>query len=352
MKTLNLSKADRLVAIWLIVGIVMTIVQILLGGVTRLTGSGLSITEWKPIMGSIPPMTEVAWQEAFTEYQKIAQYKYLNSHFTLSDFKFIYFWEWFHRQWARLIGIVFIIPFFYFIKKKYFKPKMVVPLVILFVLGILQAAIGWIMVQSGLNENDLYVSHIRLAIHFVAAFLLLCYEVWFLLQVLYPNEGLEQKNSGLNLMYCIVVLLVVQFTYGAFMAGLKAAAAAHTWPSINGSYFPETLLHANWIDHPVNVHFVHRNLAYLLYALVVFAFLFLRKKIQFPTLKKFSFYSFILVNVQLLLGIFTVINAPQIVPGKFGVYEILALLHQTIAIFLLMSVVGQVYMLQKNRIVG
>lgn len=346
----KLSKADRLVAIWLIIGIVMTVVQILLGGITRLTGSGLSITEWKPILGSIPPLTEAAWQEAFNEYQKIAQYKYMNSHFTISDFKFIYFWEWFHRQWARLIGIVFIIPFLYFITKKYFKPNMVLPLVILFLLGILQATIGWIMVKSGLNEEDLYVSHIRLAIHFVAAFMLLCYEVWFLLKVLYPTTEQKQAKTNLRLLYLIVVLLVVQFTYGAFMAGLKAAAAAHTWPSINGAFFPETLFYANWINHPINVHFVHRNLAYLLYILVVFSFILLRKKIDIAPLKTFSIYSVILVNVQLLLGIFTVISAPKIVPGNFATYEILALSHQTIAIFLLMCVVAQVYFLSKKNI--
>src|ERR1051326_1566786 len=166
---LSQDRSSRPVATWLLVGIFMIIIQVLLGGITRLTGSGLSITEWKPIMGALPPMNEQDWVSAFEKYKQIAQYKYLNQHFTLTDFKFIFFWEWFHRLWARLMGVAFIIPFIYFIIKRYIKQWMVGPLVILFLLGALQGAIGWIMVQSGLNENDLYVSHIRLAAHFIAA---------------------------------------------------------------------------------------------------------------------------------------------------------------------------------------
>src|SRR5690606_25315793 len=127
------------------------VIQVLLGGITRLTGSGLSITEWKPILGTIPPLNEQAWQEAFLKYQQIAQYKLLNSHFSLSDFKAIYFWEWFHRNWARFMGLVFIIPFVYFIFTKKIDKKMIKPMIILFLLGALQGLIGWIMVKSGLN---------------------------------------------------------------------------------------------------------------------------------------------------------------------------------------------------------
>src|SRR5690606_29641599 len=124
----------------------MIIIQVLLGGVTRLTGSGLSITEWKPIMGALPPMNEKEWNEAFNGYKQIAQYKYLNSHFELSDFKFIFFWEWFHRLWARMLGVVFVIGFVYFLVKRYFDKEMILPFIILFILGGMQGLIGWIMV--------------------------------------------------------------------------------------------------------------------------------------------------------------------------------------------------------------
>ena len=134
---------------WLIVGVLMIMIQVVLGGITRLTGSGLSITEWAPLLkGILPPMNETEWQEAFDKYKQIGQYKFINFDFTLDDFKFIFFWEWLHRLWARLIGFVFIIPFIYFIIKGRIKRDMVVPMVILFLLGILQAVIGWIMVKK------------------------------------------------------------------------------------------------------------------------------------------------------------------------------------------------------------
>src|SRR5215475_5432448 len=140
------GSSSRPVAIWLLIGIGMLVIQVLLGGITRLTGSGLSITEWKPIMGALPPMNDQQWNEAFDKYKQIAQYKYINSSFTLSDFKSIFFWEWFHRLWARLIGVVFIIPFVIFLIQKRFKEKMIRPLIILFLLGALQGLVGWIMV--------------------------------------------------------------------------------------------------------------------------------------------------------------------------------------------------------------
>src|SRR3954468_5989180 len=183
------DKSTGIVAKWIFIGVAMLIVQVLLGGITRLTGSGLSITEWKPIMGAVPPIGEAEWQQAFYKYQQIAQYKYINQHFTLSNFKFIFFWEWFHRLWARLIGLVFLVPFIYFLIKKYFKSWMVGPLIMLFLLGALQGAIGWIMVQSGLNDNDVYVSHIRLATHFMAAMVLICYALLFGLKLVISERS-------------------------------------------------------------------------------------------------------------------------------------------------------------------
>jgi cytochrome c oxidase assembly protein subunit 15 len=174
------------VAIWLLIGVFMIIVQVLLGGITRLTGSGLSITEWKPILGALPPMNEADWNRAFEQYKQIGQYKHLNFEFTLSDFKFIYFWEWFHREWARFIGVVFIIPFIWFVVKRRIEKWMINPMIILFLLGLLQAMIGWIMVASGLNDEMLYVDHIRLAVHFISALGLLCYTLWFALRLLIP----------------------------------------------------------------------------------------------------------------------------------------------------------------------
>jgi len=149
------KRPDRPVAVWLLAGVFMIIVQIILGGITRLTDSGLSITEWKPILGTLPPGNEQEWVTAFKKYQQIAQFKQIHSYFTLEDFKSIYFWEWLHRNWGKLIGIVFLIPFLIFLLRRRIHSGMIKPMIILFLLGGLQGLVGWIMVQSGLNEENL-----------------------------------------------------------------------------------------------------------------------------------------------------------------------------------------------------
>lgn len=187
MSSLENKRSARPIAIWLLIGVAMLMIQVLLGGITRLTGSGLSITEWKPIMGAIPPLNDHDWNLAFEKYKQIAQFKYLNSNFTLADFKSIFFWEWFHRFWARLIAVTFLIPFIIFIFQKRFKKEMIKPMIILFLLGALQGLVGWIMVQSGLEDSELvYVSHYKLAIHFILALVLIAYALWFALKLLVP----------------------------------------------------------------------------------------------------------------------------------------------------------------------
>ena len=173
----------------------MIMIQVLIGGITRLTESGLSITEWKPITGILPPIGDLAWQAEFDKYKQTDQFRYLHSDFLLADFKFIFFWEWFHRFWARLLGIVFIIGFAWFIGKKKFKKEMIIPLIILFLLGALQGAIGWIMVKSGLVPEKYFVGHVELATHFVAALILLVYTLWFALRLLVPERQIVRNAS-------------------------------------------------------------------------------------------------------------------------------------------------------------
>jgi cytochrome c oxidase assembly protein subunit 15 len=268
---MNNNRTNRIVANWVFIGVVMLIIQVLLGGITRLTGSGLSITEWKPIIGALPPLNGSQWQESFEQYQKIAQFKYINSHFTLGNFKFIFFWEWFHRLWARFIGIVFLIPFIYFLAKKYFQPWMIKPLVILFTLGGLQGAIGWIMVKSGLNDEDVYVNHIKLAIHFVSAMVLICYALIFWLMIAVPEEQRVTNDTFRKFTVIIIAVLTIQLFYGAFMAGLKAAKIAPTWPDINGSYLPTDSgnISNDLFFNPLIIHFIHRSLAYILLILII-----------------------------------------------------------------------------------
>jgi cytochrome c oxidase assembly protein subunit 15 len=341
------ERKTKAVANWIFLGVGMLIIQVLLGGITRLTGSGLSITEWKPIMGVLPPTNEIQWQHAFEQYQTIAQYKYLNTHFSISDFKFIFFWEWFHRLWARFIGIVFLIPFVYFIVKGYIKKWMVNPLIILFLLGALQGAIGWIMVKSGLNDNDLYVSHIRLAIHFVSAMVLISYALVFgLMLVVKPKQRIQQPVLKKALLW-MIALLTIQLLYGAFMAGLKAANAAPTWPTINGMIIPNVL--SNIFHDRITIHFIHRTLAYILAALVIGWWLKAKIINASTAFNKVKHWTFILVLLQISLGVFSVLTSPGIKPGHFGLFEWMAQLHQLVGMLLLLAMIAQVYVLRFNK---
>ncbi len=350
------DKSTRIVANWIFLGIAMLIIQVLLGGITRLTGSGLSITEWKPLMGALPPMNEAEWQKAFNGYQQIAQYKYLNRHFTLSDFKFIFFWEWFHRLWARIIGVVFLIPFIAFLIKGYFKKWMIVPLVILFLLGALQGAIGWIMVQSGLNDNDLYVSHIRLAVHFMAAMVLIGYALIFGLKLSVKEENKVSNRRLFTGAIIITVLVCIQLIFGAFMAGLKAATVAPTWPDINGMMIPEGMfspggfLH-NIIHNKITIHFIHRTLAYVIGVLILIWWLSLRKTSYSSAFKKAKNCTMILVTVQIILGVLTVINSSVKGGGSFGAFEWLAQLHQLTGMLLFLSMLAVLYLLPAKHTV-
>lgn len=340
----------KAIGIWLLIGVGMIIVQVILGGITRLTGSGLSITEWKPLVGVVPPLNELEWQQAFDKYQQIAQFKQLNAHFSVGDFKFIFFWEWFHRLWGRLLGVVFLVPFLIFLARGMFTKTMIRPLLILFILGALQGFIGWIMVKSGLNDKDLYVSHIRLAIHFVAAMVLLVYTFWFALEVLLAARTQASDSYLKNLTLIIVALVFVQLIYGAFMAGLKAGVFAPTWPDINGKYIidspPEMTLWDAFIYDPVTIHFIHRNLAYLIAILLVIWTLKAWKDRDNDFFNQVKWLPLILVLVQIVLGIYATLTSYKAMPQGWGVFEWNAQLHQLVAIFLLLSLTLGIFALK------
>ena len=350
---MEMDRSNKLVANWIFIGIGMLIIQVLIGGITRLSGSGLSITEWKPIMGFLLPSSEAEWQQDFEKYQQIAQYKYINSHFTLSDFKFIFFWEWFHRVWARLIAIAFAIPFIYFIIKKYIKPNMVKPLIILVLLGALEGALGWIMVKSGLNDTNVYVSHIKLSIHFISAMFIISF-AWYigLNLVTTPNNFLY--NSKLKkFTIALIILFAVQLIYGAFMAGLKAANTAPTWPLINGDFVPATLLNKGvWealFFNPIAIQFIHRLLAYIIFVVIIFWAIHIRKSKPSLNLLKANNLSVALIILQIVLGIFSVLLSTKIVLGSFGIFEWVALIHQLVGMLLLLSLVANLFYIKSNK---
>lgn len=349
------KRSARLVAIWVLTGVFMLLVQVVLGGITRLTGSGLSITEWNVVTGVLPPLNEQQWLNEFNKYRQTPQYHLLNFDFTLSDFKFIFFWEWFHRLWARLIGLVFVVGFIYLLAKKHLRNEMIKPLLILFLLGALQGAIGWIMVASGLTGDAIYVRPTRLALHFIFALGLICYAFWFALELLVPPTEKVKAKGLRSWTWWLLALLFVQLLFGALMAGHKAAPAAPTWPGINGGIVPDLLLKErplvrNFVENKITIHFVHRNLAYLLLLLITIYFI--KALLVKPATRVFRvarIFPLLFVMLQVLLGIMAVLLSTRIVPNHWGSFEWVAQLHQITGMLLLLSLVAMLYCLRPYR---
>ena len=348
------ERSSKLIATWLLIGVGMTVVQIALGGITRLTGSGLSITQWDVVTGSLPPLNNQQWSVEYNKYRLTPQFQLLNFNFSISDFKMIFFWEWFHRLWARTIGLVFIVGFVWLLVKKHFKKEMIKPLLLLFVLGGLQGAIGWIMVMSGLTGDAVYVNPTKLALHFIFALGLLCYTYWFALSLLIKPSEIIVDASLRKWNITLIVLIGLQLLYGALMAGHKAANVAATWPSINGHWIPEPFLtkeslFLNSINNKLLIHFVHRGLAYLLLLMIVFFTIQLFKKTGTALLYILRPLPIAIVFVQIMLGILTVLSSVNIIPGTWGVFEWMAQLHQLFGMLLLLSLVSLLFAVRSTK---
>lgn len=337
------------------IGVGMLLVQVVLGGITRLTGSGLSITEWDVVTGFLPPLNQHQWQEEFAKYRTTPQFQFLNYDFTLADFKFIFFWEWFHRFWGRLIAIAFAIPFVIFLVQKRFTKDMIRPLLLLFLFGALQGVVGWIMVKSGLSGDAIYVKPTRLALHFVFAMGLIAYAFWYGLKLLVPDHQRSTDPTLRRFTGWIIGLSFIQLIFGALMAGHKAATAAPTWPTINGDWFPSTLFTErpwlfNFIDNKITIHFMHRGLAYLLLVLTIVWAIKAFKRTGATTLFiKSRWIPLALVLVQALLGISSLFASKNIVPGHWGGFEWLAQLHQLVGMLFVLSLVQPYFLLRKIR---
>ncbi len=321
---------------WLIAGMAMILVRILLGGVTRLTGSGLSITEWQPLLGALPPLSQGDWEHSFAQYRQIAQFKKLNNQFSLSDYQAIFCWEWLHREWARLMGLVFVIPFFIFLWQGKFKCGLAWPLTGLFLLGALQGLAGWLMVKSGLNATEVSVDAVRLAIHFSLALILLVY-LLRLYVGLAANQRPDYVPAGLrNYTFVILLLLGLQLFFGALMAGSHAATYAPTWPDINGSFFIFSPgVSGKWfyriIRDPLLIQFTHRSLAYLLLLLFIIWWFRAQDLPVYTRIRKLRHQPLYLLLIQVGLGIATLHFCGT------AAYRWLAIFHQLNAILLLLS---------------
>lgn len=343
------TNSSRPVANWIMIGVVMLIIQVILGGITRLTGSGLSITEWNVITGTIPPLTDAKWAEEFAKYKQTPQYQLLNTDFTTGDFKFIFFWEWMHRFWARLIGVVFIVGFIYLVAKGHLKKSMQRPLLILFLLGAAQGAIGWIMVASGLTGDAVYVKPTRLALHFVFALVLICYAFWFALQLKVSSGQRTNAPAVRRWAWLTVSLLLIQLLFGALMAGHKAATAAPVWPDINGMYIPDTMFADGFIlrdlvENKMTIHFFHRTIAYVLLLMTIYITVRMyRVPRPSSTFRRIRLWPVLLISLQALLGVSALITSTQIIPNQWGMFEWVALLHQLVAMLFLLALITILY---------
>jgi cytochrome c oxidase assembly protein subunit 15 len=344
--------ASRPVALWVYAGVVMLLIQVILGGITRLSGSGLSITEWNVVTGALPPLNSAQWQAEFDKYRQTPQFRLINSDFTLSDFKFIFFWEWFHRLWARLVGVVFLVGLAWFLWKRMLQPSMIRTLLILFVVGALQGAVGWIMVLSGFDGDAIYVAPLKLGLHFVFAMGLIVYLFWFALDLsVEPRSRLFSRpvSALRGCTWAILALLFFQLLYGALMAGHKAAAVAPTWPTINGAWIPDGLfrqrpLKQDLIGNTITVQFIHRGLAYTLFAgILVWTLLAFRVRQATATFIRWRWLPLGVVSLQIVLGITTLLTSPGIIARQWVAFDWLALLHQTTGLLFLVTMVWMLY---------
>ncbi len=325
-----MKKDNKKVIYWLLTGCFLIFIMVIVGGITRLTDSGLSISNYKLITGTIPPLNETEWQEAFELYQQYPEYQKLHSHFTINDFKSIYFWEWLHRLIGRIIGMVFIIPFIYFLISKQLTKKTIKKCLVLLVLGGFQGFLGWYMVKSGLVDMP-DVSHYRLAAHLTTAFLTFAATLWVALDLFYPRKK-PANIKFRNLIVVSYIILVIQIIYGAFVAGLKAGLMHNHWPLMNeGKLIHHTVyaldpFYKNLIENPSAIQFVHRTLAYLVVISILILWFKARKLENTSLQRKGINMLLVLVGFQFLLGVFTILYA---VPLWLGIA------HQIGAFFLL-----------------
>ncbi len=333
-----MQKDNKRVIIWLLTGCLLIFIMVVIGGITRLTHSGLSISNYKLISGTIPPMSDVEWETAFNLYKQYPEYQKLNSQFSLQDFKDIYFWEWLHRFIGRLIGLVFFLPFLYFLIKKQLTKSTIKKSIILLALGAFQGFLGWYMVKSGLVDNP-DVSHYRLAAHLTTAFITFAYTLWVVLDIIFPYKKQINKRFR-NLVRVGLGVLLLQIIYGAFVAGLDAGFIHNHWPMMNdGKFMHETVyieqnpLFKNFIEGKSGVQFIHRILAYMV-VVVVLLIWFRAKKMNLTKYQSKGVNGLVIVvGVQFLLGVFTVLLQVPVWLGlahQIGAFLLLATMTFTL----------------------
>ncbi len=328
------------VKIWLIIGLVMIFFQVVIGGVTRLTGSGLSITKWEIVTGTFPPMSATQWEKEFDLYKATPQYQQINEGMSMGDFKFIYFWEYFHRLWARSMGFVFIIPLVIFWRKKWIDRPLYKRLGIVFLLAALVASFGWIMVASGLINRP-WVNAYKLTMHLSLAFILYSYLLWTTFGATLPNLKVINNQMLKRGVLLILGVLSLQIVLGGVVSGMKAGLFYPTWPDMNGAWVPAVLLDSSqWnVDNFVQydkglfmaafIQLAHRTTAYVL-TIIVLTYFIKARKADITNGFRLGLYMLVsMLVIQVLLGIFTLVNSVGTIPVGLGV------MHQGGALVLL-----------------
>ena len=342
------TEIPRIVKVWLTIGAVMVVLQIVIGGITRLTGSGLSITRWEVVTGAIPPLSQADWEEAFNLYQQTPQYHKINKGMTLGEFKFIYFWEYFHRLWARLMFFVFVFPFAWFWWRGMLSPLLRRRLWVVVLLAGLEGFFGWIMVASGLTKRP-WVNAYNLTLHLSMGIIIFGYLLWtyFIARMPQVPDRLEPRWQRFG--WAMVAVAFVQIALGAMMSGTKAGLFFPTWPDMQGSFIPALLFDGSkwtlnsFIDYdtdpftPALVQVLHRNTAYILSGLILYYFWHVRRQQVSPALRTGLGVLLAALTVQILLGIFTLINCIAHIPVALGVA------HQAGAVVLFGAVLLVVY---------
>lgn len=303
------------VFVWLCFVYLLILAMVLIGGITRLTGSGLSMVEWRPLIGWLPPLGEQAWQAVFAKYKLSPQYQQVNAWMTLADFQRIFFWEYLHRLLGRLIGVAVIVPWVVLLLRRRLDRRLAWRSGLAIIFGGLQGLLGWFMVKSGL-VNEPAVSHYRLAAHLALAFFVACWILWLLLDLraeACPEPAREtEKASGLRrAAWAVVALIAVQIVWGALMAGKRAGFMYATFPTMNGEWIPSGIgaMSPGWrnlLENPIGIHFMHRTLAYLV-VLAVLAFWWWARRSAVETRRKSAHLLLGLVLLQFLLGAATVL---------------------------------------------
>lgn len=330
----------RAVARWLIAVAVLIVAMVVVGGITRLTNSGLSITEWKPITGIVPPLTEAQWQAEFAQYKRIPEYRHINANMTLGGFQAIFFWEYLHRVLGRVIGLAFAVPLIWFAMRKRIPAGYGWRLTALLALGGLQGAIGWWMVASGLSVRT-DVSHVRLAVHLLTALTILAGIVWTALDLLTLHHDRSARPARLrSVAIAALALLFAQLLYGALTAGLDAGYAFASWPLMGDAWFPAgaPMTDPAWrnaVDNPVVVQFVHRWFAFVAAAGLVWLAV-----CAWRSTPRTAMVVVALVALQIVLGVATLLSGVQID---------LAVAHQANAALLLIATVCAAHAVGKNR---